>query len=266
MEVRDLAGHELGTQALSYTERDAILYALAVGAAEDDLELVYEEQLEVLPTFGLTFGLWAIQAAGALGAYDPSRTLHAGQRLTVHRPLRRSDTLDITARIGAVWDKGSAALLDVEVECEALAAVYTIFVKDGGGWGGERGPSSPPAAPDGEPSARVTVGTSSAQAVLYRLTGDPHPLHIDPAVARANGFDRPILHGLCTLGVAARSAAQAIDAAPWALNELSARFAAPVYPGATLDVPVWEQGDGAVAFTAGVDGQDVLRSGFARFR
>jgi acyl dehydratase len=264
-EIKDLAGHDLGSRVCTYSERDAILYALAVGASEDDLDLVYERRLHVLPTFGLTFGLWAVEAAGALGAYDPTRTLHASQRLTVRRPLSPADSLEVNGRIAGVWDKGSAALVDVEVECDAVSAVYTIYVTDGGGWGGDRGPASPSAPAEGEPTATPRVGTTSGQAALYRLTGDLHPLHIDRDVACANGFEGPILHGLCTLGIAARVAAEVAGVAPWDLIELSARFAAVVYPGATLEVPVWADGNGTAAFGARVDGKDVLKSGSARF-
>ncbi len=264
MELRSLAGTDLGRRSVSYDEEAAILYALAVGASAGELDLVFERDLRVLPTFAITLGLWTIDALADLGAYDPLTALHASQSFALREPLPRTATWEIGGRVGAVWDKGSAAIVDVVAECDVFSATYSIFLRGLGGWGGERGPSSIPEAPLSEPR-RVEEATSPDQAALYRLTGDDHPVHIDPEVARANGFDRPILHGLCTLGFGARLVARAADAHPADLRELSARFAAPVYPGDALTTLVWPQRVGTARFETSVGETTVLASGFAAF-
>lgn len=242
--IPDLVGWDLGEQSCQYFEHDVILYALAVGATATELDLVYETRLRVLPTFPLTLGLWAVRAAGALGAYDPAATLHVGQTLTVLAPLPREGALNMRAAVSNVWDKGRAALVEVSVACEYFEAVYTIFIPGGGGFGGERGGSSAIPSPENLANITTTVTTSEHQAALYRLTGDLHPVHIDPAAAQAVGFDRPILHGLCTLGGVALAVSRAVDRDPATLTALDARFMAPVFPGSTLDVEVWTHGSG----------------------
>ncbi|WP_072814179.1 MaoC/PaaZ C-terminal domain-containing protein [Rhodococcus zopfii] len=262
--VAALKGHDLGTRVVSYDESDAILYALCVGAGPNQLPLVYERDLHVLPTFGLGLGLWAVEEAGTLGAYDRLKSLHAAQQLTVHDPLPRAGKLEMRARVAEVWDKGSAATIDIAVECEQFTATYAIHLPGSGGWGGERAPSSPRVDLDGaefEDRFRIEPNLPA----LYRLTGDLHPVHIDPAVSAGYGFARPILHGLCTLGIAARSVAAASGAQPWELSELRARFAAPVLPDNTLTVRAQAGADGT-DFDARIDGTGVISGGHARFR
>ncbi|WP_245960180.1 MaoC/PaaZ C-terminal domain-containing protein [Prauserella flavalba] len=261
--MQDLAGTSLGERELSYTERDAILYALAVGAREDELDLVYERDLRVLPAFALTLGLWTVEATGALGAYDPARSLHAAQRLEVRGPLRPSGTVRVSGAVTAVWDKGKGALVDVVAECADWTATYSIFLPGLGGWGGRRGPGS--RGRTFQPAWEAQYPTPVNLAALYRLTGDRHPIHIDPEVSAANGFPRPILHGLCTLGIAAKSVAEAAQAHPCDLVELEARFTAPVLPGDTLDLSAGPA-EHTTAFTAQVGDTTVLRDGVARFK
>lgn len=262
--MAELAGHDLGRQCSSYTERDAILFALATGARASQLRWVYEERLEVMPTFAVTLGLWAVRTAGAIGAYDPVQTLHVGQQLRIHRRLPRRADLELEGRIAAVWDKGSAALVDVAVACEFFDATYTIFVPGGGGFGGDRG-SSRPRDDLGAPQWRGQAVTELNAAALYRLTGDPHPVHIDPEVASAAGFTRPILHGLCTLAMAVRTLAETAGADLAALSRLSTRLTAPVYPGETINVEMWQRNGEGFAFRAGSADAIVLDSGEAEF-
>lgn len=262
--LADLAGTELGSHTASFDDTAAILYALAVGAPETGLDLVYERDLRVLPTYACALGLWAVEAAGRLGAYDPKRSLHASQRLVVHGDLPVGGEIAMTGRIAAVYDKGKAALVQIRVDAEAFSATYDIFLPGMGGWGGDRGPS----APAGDPVELDRSGiqhTGRNLAALYRLTGDRHPVHIDPEVAAANGFDRPILHGLCTLGIAARVIAEQTGVHPVDLAELSVRLAAPVLPGDDVDIRSGVR-DGVVHFEAWVDETVVLKGGIARFR
>ncbi|BCI53021.1 3-alpha,7-alpha,12-alpha-trihydroxy-5-beta-choles t-24-enoyl-CoA hydratase [Mycolicibacterium litorale] len=259
----DLVGHDLGRRVVTYSEKDAILYALCVGADPADLPLVYERDLHVLPTFGLGLGLWAVEAAGALGRYDRLRSLHAKQSLVVRGPLPPAGALEMHGRITAVWDKGTAAMIEITVESDHLEATYSIYAPGAGGWGGERGPATPRVEPS-PPTYGDEVTIAPDLPALYRLTGDLHPVHIDPEVARQYGFDRPILHGLCTLGIAARMVAGWVEARPWELTALQARFAAPVQPGDQMTVTA-RPADGGTEFEAHTDGTTVLSGGLARF-
>jgi acyl dehydratase len=262
-EIRDLLDFDLGNRTCSYSEKDAILFALSVGARADELRWVYEKQLEVMPTFAMTLGLWAVRAAGAIGAYDPVETLHAGQRLVVHRPLPSSATIEMEGGIAAVWDKGAAALIEVLVRSEYFDATYSIFVPNGGGFGGSRGSSIGHRNEVQGEAWRSELETSTGQAVLYRLTGDLHPVHIDPEVALANGFERPILHGLCTLSAVAKTVAD-VGADLGAMKELNSRFSAPVYPGDTITVLSHQRGN-LNSFTAETTGTLVLKDGWIEF-
>jgi hypothetical protein len=201
--ANDALGLELGTRVIDYGEADAILYALAVGAQATDLDLVFERDLRVLPTFALPHGLWACDALGELGFFSPATAVHGSQHFELRDTLPSRGRFELRARVSAVWDKGSAAIFDVEVECEQWRATYATFAPGCGGWGGERGLSAQ-RNPGTQPDRWLRFKTSTDQAVLYRLTGDRHPIHVDPAAAHAIGQSRPILHGLCTLGFAAR--------------------------------------------------------------
>jgi len=257
-----LAGADLGERVLGYDERDAIIYALAIGAPAERLDLVYERDLRVLPTIGMGLGLWAVEAVGNLGLYDRTRSLHVGQRLEVRRPFPRETSTPSSGRVSAVWDKGKATVVEVEVESDLFIAGYTIFVPGVGGWGGERGPASGPAA-ELEPTWSVERETRRDAAALYRLTGDRHPVHIDPEVAAAGGFERPILHGLATLGMAALEVAAASGAHPADLRSLSGRFAAPVLPGDRLRFEADATGVATAFAVRTADGTTVIKDGRA---
>ncbi len=264
MNLAELAGTDLGTQVCSYDERDAILYALAVGAHSTDLDLVYEKQLKVLPTYSLALGLWSVWAAGALGAYNPAVSLHVGQELVVLHALPPAAGIATTAQVGNVWDKGSAAVVEVDVASDYFTAKYTIFLPGAGGFGGERGERAASVLHDGNPDVQTSVATSPDQAALYRLTGDLHPVHIDPVAAQGVGFDRPILHGLCTLGAVALAVPRTAGLNPLALQSLTARFSAPVYPGSQIDITGWHNSSG-IDYQAEVQGVGQIISGSATF-
>jgi len=264
--ICELAGVSLGASVVRYDERDAILYALAVGAGAGTLDLVDERRLRVLSTYALPLGLWAVEAAGATGVYDRVRTLHVGQRFVAHALLPPTATIEMEARVAAVWDKKVAALVEIEVTSPFFESTYGIWVPGAGSFDGERGPAGAGRETPAEPDIRAVIQTHSDQAALYRLTGDLHPLHIDPEVAREGGFDRPILHGLCVLGAATLELARAVGADPARVRELSVRFAAPVYPGAAIDLVGSSAPPGQpVGFSASVDGEDVLKAGSVSF-
>ena len=263
LSLAELAGTDLGTRTVSYDDTAAILYALAVGATATDLDLVYERDLRTLPTYACALGLWAVEAAGRLGAYDPTRSLHASQRLVVRAEMPPGGEIPMTGRIGNVYDKGKASLVEVGVTSPYFEATYSIFLPGTGGWGGDRGPAT--AAADPVPLTNATlVPTSPDLAALYRLTGDRHPVHIDTTVAESNGFARPILHGLCTVGIATRVIAAQVGAHPAELRELQVRLAAPVLPGDILEVLSGTRDD-EVHFEVRVGETTVLSGGRARF-
>jgi hypothetical protein len=262
-QLQELAGYDLGTHVVEYDDTTVILYALAVGAPANQLELVFERDLRAIPTLACALGLWAVEGAGALGAYDPRRSLHARQLLTMHGTLPTSGPLEMQGRVTNVFDKGKAALIEVEASAECFTATYGIFLPGMGGWGGDRGPSA--GSTDGIAFTQTDeAGTSPALAALYRLTGDRHPLHIDPDVATANGFDRPILHGLCTVGIAARISAQAAGCSPADLLSLDVRLSSPVFPGDTIAVDTLVDAEN-VDFQARVGDVVVLAGGRAAF-
>ena len=266
IEVKDLAGYSLGTRRLDYDDRDVILYALSVGAIPDELDLVYEKALRALPCYAAALGLWAVEAAGGLGAYDRNRSLHASQSLRMHAALPSCGPVDTEGRIDAVWDKGKAALIEIVVTSMFFTARYGIFLPGLGGWGGDRGPGKAPSDDEVEMGWSSSYTTDRNQATLYRLTGDRHPIHIDADVARANGFDRPILHGLCTLGIAAKALAVAADSHPADLGYIESRLAAPVLPGDTITTRAGRAADGSLRFESGVGETPVLKAGRAVFR
>ena len=264
MKLAELKGYEFGKRSVRYEERDAILYALSVGARSSETSLIYERDLRVLPAFACTLGLWAVEFAGGLGVYDRNYSLHASQSLEVFQPLPKSGDFETAGKITGVWDKGKSALLDIEVECEYFRVSYGIFLPGLGGWGGERGVSSAEEVEKMRNSWSGTFTTSTEQAALYRLTGDLHPIHIDPLVAQANNFERPILHGLCTLGIVARMISEACKAHPVELTKLNARLSNPVLPGDVIEVTANMTSTG-LNFEAGVGSTIVLKSGQAAF-
>ncbi|TDC93338.1 MaoC/PaaZ C-terminal domain-containing protein [Actinomadura sp. 7K507] len=256
-------GRDLGTRTVSYDDTQPILYALAVGASASDLDLVFEERLSVLPTFALTLAQWAPDALGSAGAFDITTAVHGSQRLRVREPLPRSGSVEMTARVAEVWDKGSAAVFEVAVESEYFEATWSLFAPGSGGFGGDRGPSAR-RRPEAEPDGTLPLQTSPDQAALYRLLGDRHHLHIDPEAAKTAGMPRPIMHGLCTLAALTLPLAESQGAHPADLLELEGRFAAPVFPGDTLHVETWKDDEATLA-EASVDGKTVISAARARF-
>ncbi len=259
MSAGEWIGRHLGERSVEYTESEAILYALSVGAPADRLDLVFEDQLRVLPTFGLTVAQWAPNILGSSGAFD-NRAVHGSQTLQVHKALPRSGVLDFTARVGNVWDKGAAAIFEVIVECDNFTATWSLFAPGFGDFGGERGPSRAEAVDRG-PGQESTLQTFAIQPALYRLTGDMHHIHIDPEAAKRVGAPKPLMHGLCTLAAVTIPMADALGAHPADLTYLTGRFTGHVFPGDELAIQRWEDG----AFDVSRDGSVVISDGVAKF-
>lgn len=267
-----------------YTNQDVILYALGLGAAVDnpvaagDLQFVYERGLQCLPTYAtLLAGSGDWLADPKLGI-DLNQVLHGEQFLTIHQPLPAEGVVLGHERVEEIYDKGAAkgAVLYMRRELRDQAGTllatsgWSVFMRGNGGFGGDAsGQPAPRALPvERGPDASIDLITRPEQAVLYRLSGDANALHIDPAVAASAGFARPILHGMCTYGIAGRAVLKlCCDNQAARLKQLDVRFASPVYPGETLRTELWHLGQGRAAFRVRVVERDliVLNNGYAEF-
>jgi acyl dehydratase len=210
------------------------------------------------------------EITAAMGDYDRRKLVHGSQSTTLHSRIPAAGTIEYDSTIVGVYDKGSGAA--VETETRALDAatgqpMFTnrsvAFIRGEGGWGGDRGPSAPSAqVADHPPDHVVRYRIADNQALIYRLSGDRNPLHADPAFAIAAGFDRPILHGLCTYGFVGRALLQSACAgAVERFGEMSARFMAPVYPGDPLSVAIWIAQDGSAVFEGRRNDEQLVISG-----
>ncbi len=246
-------GKQLGPSIREYDEKDVIFYNLSIGAQpEDSLEFVYENApggLRVIPSFGVLFGHELQPELASVLKLDPLRSIHGEHSLRVHRPLPPHGKTSTTLTVENIYDKRKAALIitrvetkDEEGECLVENVAVTFYV-GGGGFGGDPGPKAERIeAPQGaEPEFRVAYQTAENQAALYRLNGDMNPLHIDPAGAKTAGFDRPILHGLCTFGFATRAIVEGACGGDVArFRELRTRLSEVVFPGETLITEGWK--------------------------
>ena len=272
LDVARLRAYAVPSHRDSYDPRDAILYALGTGAGlsdtVDELDLLYERRLKVLPTMALvlgTAGFWPMDPKAGL---DWPRILHGEQTLRLARPLASDDELVGATVIGDIADKGQGkpALVRATRTLRSLggttiATMDEVWVLRGaGGFGGERAlPGAPPAiSPERPPDAAIDLPTAPNQAALYRLSGDRNPLHVDPPAAAAAGFERPILHGLSTMGLIGRALVHRCCCGdPARLSSLAVRFTAPVFPGETIRTELWQEG-GAIAFRASVPARDTI--------
>ncbi|KOV86765.1 MaoC/PaaZ C-terminal domain-containing protein [Nocardia sp. NRRL S-836] len=254
-------GAELPELEFSWTSSDVLLYHLALGATE--LRYVYEKGLSVLPTFGVVAPRFHETAPPTVSFpgidIDLAKVLHGTQEITVQAPIPAEGAAVLRTRVTDVWDKGKAAVIVQESTAVTPdgTALYTtrssIFARGEGGFGGSRGPSARVALPEREPDAVIETPTLPQQAYLYRLCGDRNPLHADPEFARLAGFDRPILHGLCTYGVVCKAVVDALLDGPERVVSFGARFAGVVFPGETLRTSVWRDGPRLLLTTSAAD-------------
>ncbi|MFN7151232.1 MAG: MaoC/PaaZ C-terminal domain-containing protein [Microthrixaceae bacterium] len=248
-------GNRSEAVTVSWDERDALLYAVSVGAGQDPLQelaLTTENtegvSPEALPSFGGVLAQRVLRPD--IGPFDRAMLVHAEQRLTLHRPLPMSGKLVVTATVGDIFDKGSGAVVwtetsavDPETGDPVVTSRSASFIRGEGGFGGERGTTDSWEPPRAEPDHVVTVRIRPEQALLYRLNGDRNPLHSDPAFAARGGFDRPILHGMCTCGFTCRALVGVVaDGRPCALTAMGGRFSSPVWPGEELRIEIWKDG------------------------
>lgn len=276
MDLQRVADYVIPAVEHAYTERDAMLYALGLGYGADplnrsDLQYVYEQgetPLRAVPSICVVLahpGFWAREPSLEI---DWLKILHGEQSFEIHKPIAASGKLRGEYRIDAIEDKGadkgavlyqSKLLYDVDSGDLAATVKTVLFMRGDGGVGGVgTPPPAPEPVPDGEPSAVLALPTLPQSALIYRLSGDYNPIHADPVAADKAGLGRPILHGLCTLGMATRAAIDTLCGGDSnRMKSLSVRFSKPVYPGETIQTEFFGEGD-TVRFRARVLERDVV--------
>jgi acyl dehydratase len=257
----------------TYTDKDTILYALGVGLGQDpldpkQLDFVYEKNLKALPTYAAMLGYPGFWVRELDTGIDWVRIVNGEQAVVLHQPLKPTGTVLGQSRVVEVIDKGQGkgALVYAErkVTDKASGALIatvtqTTFCRADGGFGGPPREQPPPhPIPERAPDLVCDLPTRPEMALIYRLSADPNPLHADPAVAKAAGFPRPILHGLATFGVAGHALLKSVCGYdPAKLTTIAGRFSAPVFPGETIRTEIWRDGSG-VSFRARVLERDVV--------
>jgi acyl dehydratase len=270
-------GAQAAPSTRSWDSTDCLLYALGVGAGADELAFTTENTRDfpqrVLPTMAAILGVGpsVLRLAGSIKL---SSLVHGDEEIELAGEIPAEGTLVATSTITGIFDKGRHALVNIEtvsVDAATGAPLFTVraglIVRGAGGFGEGRGVAraAAPAVPDHAPDLSVTYRTSPDQALLYRLSGDRNPLHSDPSFAARAGFDRPILHGLCTYGLTGRALLHALcDSDPARLQTMSGRFSAPVLPGDKLTIDIWRLGGSEAAYrtTASPDGRTVIDRGY----
>ena len=241
----------------SYRKDDVILYHLGVGAGvpptdPNELAYTYEKNLKVLPSFVTVAHAGGGNALfGTPGLeFNPALMLHGEQEVEIHKPLPPEAKLRGKTRIADIFDKGKAALVILEncASDESGDPLFTtrmsLFMRGEGGFGGPSGPKAGYVPPDREPDGVIESQTLPQQAALYRLNGDKNPLHIDPEFAAQGGFDRPIIHGLCSYGIVCKAVVDGVLGGDTTkVARYQARFRGVAYPGETYRTLYWREGD-----------------------
>jgi acyl dehydratase len=265
----------------TYTEKDAILYALGLGLGHDplnadDLPFVYEKSIKLLPTFAVVLGWPGFWARDLDTGIDWVKLVAGEQGLVLHRPLAPRGIVTAKTRVTEVIDKGPGkgalvyserVVVDKATGERIATATQTTFCRGDGGFGGPPREAPPVhAIRERAPDQVCDLPTRPETALIYRLSGDPNPLHVDPAVAKAAGFSRPILHGLATFGIAGHAMLKSLCGYdPARLTAIAGRFSAPVFPGETIRTEMWRDGT-EVSFRARVIERDVIALNNGRAR
>ncbi|TVR21111.1 MAG: MaoC family dehydratase [Ilumatobacter sp.] len=271
----DAVGDRSDPYETSWTSKDALLYAVGIGAGVDELAFTTENtsgvDQQVFPTYPVVMGYGGGSAMRNIGSFNPAMLVHGQQAVTLHRPIPVEGTVTVVGELVAMHDKGKAAVVVTEstatMDGEPLyTTMSSVFIRGEGGWGGDRGPSGPQnVPPDRDADHEVTYQTSPDQALIYRLSGDRNPLHSDPAFAAMGGFDRPILHGLCSYGFTGRALLHTLCGGdPARFHHIEARFASPVFPGEALTIRMWETSDTEAVFTTSVADRVVIDQGLLK--
>lgn len=261
IDVAKALGAELPPLDYDYDQKTLILYALGVGAGGDpeDLKFCYENPpgLVPLPTFGVIPPFPALVSLLGLEGVEINlmMLLHGEQYLETRKLPATSGKLTTYPRVKNIFDKGKGALIELEAETKDEAGdvvyynVFGAFIRGEGGFGGEKGPAPGNEAPERAPDKVVEMPTLPQQALLYRLSGDINPLHADPNFASMAGYDKPILHGLCTFGHAGRAILKEFCGDdPANFKSVKVRFSRHVFPGETIVTEMWDEGGGKILF------------------
>lgn len=277
-------GAEFGPTEGYWTSKDCLLYAVGVGAGLDDLAFTTENTKDtpqrVLPTFACVAAaserITSSKGGGGfsnVGTFNPAMLVHGEQGVTLHQPLPTDAEFVSTGRITGIYDKGSGAVIANETTAtdkKTGEPLFTLrssaFIRGEGGFGGDRGPAVDKIDISRPADHVVTYQTRADQALIYRLSGDRNPLHSDPSFAAMGGFDRPILHGLCSFGFTGRALlASLCDNDPSRFKSIDARFSKPVLPGDALTVSIWVDGERAMFRTERAPGEVVIDNGVCTF-
>ncbi|MDO8297426.1 MAG: MaoC/PaaZ C-terminal domain-containing protein [Caulobacter sp.] len=257
-------------QPFSWTDKDSMLYALGIGMGSDpmnekELPFVYESGLKAVPTMATTVAWGAGPGIGKMGI-NFLLVVHGEQKVEFHKPLPTEASVLATSRVIGAYDKGDkgaviyseTVLADAKTGDKIATLTGSTFARGDGNFGGpSEGAPEPHEVPARAPDLSVDIATRPDQALIYRLSGDRNPLHADPKIAAAAGFPRPILHGLCTYGVTCRAVLQSYcDFDPTKIKSHQVRFSSPVFPGETITVDLWKDGD-VVSFEARVKSRGV---------
>jgi acyl dehydratase len=260
----------------SWKSKDALLYALGVGAGTEELAFTTENTKDtpqrVLPTMAVVLGGGGVPF-DKLGSFNAALMLHGGQGIELLGEIPAEGEIESTGKIGAIWDKGKAASVEMLSESVDVATgkplfrtKMTAFLRGEGGWGGDRGPATTWERPSRAADHEVRYETRMDQPLLYRLSGDRNPLHSDPSFAKMGGFERPILHGLCSYGFTGRALLHSLcDGDPARFKAMDARFSKPVMPGDDLVVSMWVDGKEAQFQTKNQNGDVVIDQGKMTF-
>ena len=252
-------GLTLEPRKFDYTPKDVILYNIGIGAT--DIEYVWENKLRVIPSFAVVPPFTQLAASLGPMSANPMMLLHGEQKIIIKKsPLPVEAKTINTGVISDVFDKGKGALYRLhtvtktEDGVELFDNYFSLFVRGAGGWGGEKGPEAANVAPNRPPDKVIEYQTLPIQAMIYRLSGDINPLHIDPNFAKVAGFDKPILHGLCSFGFVARAVIEACCGGdPDKLKEYEVRFRNPVFPGQKIIIKIWKEGSTRCVVEANTD-------------
>ncbi len=275
IELAKVVGAELPATRFAWNPDTLILYALGAGVGVDAdqtspsvLQYAYENGLKALPTFGVVPSFPALMGMMNLPGltFNPMMLLHGEQYLeVVTRPIPLEASVTSRARVKAIYDKGKGALvvLDAKTTTDDGTVLFQnefgVFLRGEGGFGGESGPAPGNEAPSRAPDAVVEYPTMPQQALLYRLSGDKNPLHADPSFAAMGGFEKPILHGLCTFANVGRAVIQACAGDdPTRFRSIKVRFARPVMPSQTITTEMWRESDREILVQAKAGGHVVI--------
>ncbi|MBT3312184.1 MAG: SDR family NAD(P)-dependent oxidoreductase [Desulfobacterales bacterium] len=253
----DVIGKPLPPVTYSYAWKDVVLYALGVGAGFSDLDYCYEKQLKVIPSFSIATLFEFLAPVAMESGINLGGMLHGEQELIFHNPIPIEGTLKSEGKITNIYDKGEGkgALIVAESETyhedgqKLFTSIITLFGRLDGGFGGENAPKNDVEFPDRDPDFVIEAAPTEDQPLLYRLTGDIFDLHVNPEFAKMSGFEKPIMHGLCTHGFVCRGLIEAlIPGEPEKARRMACRFSKTLYPGDPIKTLIWKTEDGSAVW------------------